>query len=105
MKEKIEAALLQKKRFYIWGTGNYGVVVKRMTDIFLPEIEIDGFIDTRKTGKFYGHKIYHPDCLLNEKIMVVFVAVMNGQKEVTEVLERYGFVFNRTYFILSARSW
>lgn len=105
VKEKIEAALLQKKRFYIWGTGNYGVVVKRMTDIFLPEIEIDGFIDTRKTGKFYGHKIYHPDCLLNEKIMVVFVAVMNGQKEVTEVLERYGFVFNRTYFILSARSW
>ncbi len=105
VKSDIEAAVIQKKSFYIWGTGNYGCIVKEMIDVFLPEIEIAGFFDTNKTGKFYDYEIYRPDYLLHKKNSIIFVAVTNGQKEVIEILEYYGFRFNRTYFILSARLW
>lgn len=101
----IHAAVEKKCVFYIWGTGRYGTAVKEMTEIFLPEISLAGFIDTKRTGRFCGHDIYSADEVLERENSIVLVAVLNGQDEVTEKLEKAGYVFNRDYFILAARRW
>lgn len=101
----IEAAIVRRVVFYIWGTGNYGVNVKEMVEVFLPEIAISGFIDSNRTGTFLGYTIYEPKEILEDKNIVVFVAAVNGQQEIIRQLEDNNKVFNSDYFILSARSW
>ena len=46
------------KEFFVWGTGKYGKSVKEMLEFFLPQLHISGFIDTKKSGKFYEYKIF-----------------------------------------------
>ena len=42
----IDDANKQGKEFYIWGTGKYGLVVKDMVRVFLPQISVSGFTDS-----------------------------------------------------------
>lgn len=105
IKRVVLAAVERESRFYIWGTGKYGTAVKEMIEVFLPEVCLAGFIDTRRTGSFCGYDIYPVNEILHRDNAIVFVAVFNGQNDVTEELEKAGFVFNKDYFILSARRW
>ena len=93
------------KEFYIWGTGRFGITVKELTSIFLPQISISGFIDSKKTGKFYGDTIYHPNEIVPRDNAVIFIAAVNGQSEMIKKLESVNKCFNKDYFILSERAW
>lgn len=105
VKESIEKALKRDTRVFIWGTGIYGTAVKELTEIFLPDIQISGFLDSRKEGTFKGYIIYSPDKVLSQKNIVIFIGAVNGQKDIIEKLEMCGKHFNKEYFILSARAW
>ena len=101
----IEMAVQKGVAFYVWGTGKYGVAVKEMVEVFLPEIAIAGFMDSKRAGTFFGYTIYDPKEILEEENIVVFVAAVNGQQEIIRQLEDNNMIFNSDYFILSARSW
>ena len=76
-----------------------------MVEVFLPEIALAGFMDSKRTGTFFEYTIYDPKEILEEENIVVFVAAVNGQQEIIRRLENNNMVFNSDYFILSARSW
>ncbi len=93
----------QGKEFYIWGAGKYGVVVKEMIRVFLPQISISGFIDSKKSGKFYNYTIYSPNEIISQNNTVIFVAAVNGQSEIIKKIESVDKRYNKDYFILSER--
>lgn len=101
----IEGNAQRGAAFYIWGAGKYGLAVKEMVEVLLPEIFIAGFIDSNRSGTFFEYTIYKPKEILKEKKIVVFVAVGTGQQEIFRQLKDKGKIFNKDYFILSARIW
>ena len=101
----IESARQRNAHFYIWGTGQYGIIVKEMVDTFLPDVDIAGFIDSKKDGKFLEYEIFNPDEILKEENVVVLVAVVNGQNEILSRLEDSGLLYSKDYFILATRYW
>ncbi len=101
----IETAVQKKAAFYIWGTGEYGTAVKEMVEVFLPEVEIAGFMDSNRSGTFFEHVIYEPKEILKKKNIVVLVAIVNGQQEILRQLKDSYKIYNKDYFILSARVW
>lgn len=105
IKKNIELEMIAGSRFYIWGTGTYGTAVKEIVEIFLPDIHISGFLDSKKEGSFDNYIICKPDDILSRENVVIFVGVVNGQNEVIEKLELFGKQFNKDYYILSARAW
>lgn len=105
VENEIREAAVQGKKFYIWGTGKYGVAAKEMVETFLPEIHINGFLDSKKKGNFDEYTIYRPDVVLQSENIVVLIAAVNGQNEIKEELEKRNMVYNKDYFILAPRSW
>lgn len=105
IQNRIKTALINEKKIYIWGAGIYGVVVKEIIEIFMPEIHISGFIDSKRRGDFEGYVIYQPDEILWKDNVVIFVAAANGQNEIKERLEERKMIYNVDYFILAARCW
>lgn len=101
----IERAVQKGSVFYIWGTGKYGTIVKEMVEVFLSGVVLSGFMDSNRTGTFWGYTIYDPKEILEGENIVVFVAVVNGQQEIIRHLKDNNMVFNSDYFILSPRSW
>ncbi len=93
------------KEFFVWGTGKYGKSVKEMLEFFLPQLHISGFIDTKKSGKFYEYKIFSLNEIMVKKNVIIFIAAINGQSEMIEKLESADKRFNRDYFILSVKIW
>lgn len=105
IQEIVRKAIARESKFYIWGTGKYGMVVKEIIEIFMPEISIEGFLDSHRTGDFQGHQIYQPDEILKNVNTIVFIAAVNGQDEMIEQLEKNSFFLNENYFILAPRKW
>ena len=105
IKPAIEEAAQRGAVFYIWGAGKYGLAVKEMLEVFLPEISVSGFIDSNRSGTFFEYIINEPKELLKKKNTVLFVAVGNEQQEIFRQLEDNNKIFNKDYFILSVRIW
>lgn len=105
IKDTIREVFAKGKEFYIWGAGSYGTAVKEMVEVFLPEIQVNGFIDSERRGNFGEYTIYHPEDILEKNNIVVFIAAVKGQDEIKNKLEERKMVYNKDYFILAARSW
>ncbi len=105
IKKDILYAIEKGAAFYIWGAGKYGKSVKEMLDLYIPELTISGFIDSRKEGELIGYRIFHPEKILKENNKIIFIALMEGQEEIIEQLESAGMKCNKDYFVLSERSW
>lgn len=104
IKGRISRLSMEGRKIYIWGIGNYGVIVKEIMETFLPQIHIEGFLDSNKKGAFEGYAVYHPEEVL-QKDSVVVIAARNGQNEMIKRLESDNFVFNKDFFILAKRNW
>lgn len=104
-KEYIGLAMQNNAQFFVWGAGKFGRSVVEMVDVFLPEITISGFLDSKKTGQFDIYQIYKPENILQKENVVIFVAAVNGQDKIIRQLENNNFNYNRNYFILSDRMW
>lgn len=105
IKNDILYAIGRKVYFYIWGAGKYGKSVKEMLDLYIPELTISGYIDSKKEGEFIGYRIYNPEKILKENHKIIFIALMAGQEEIIEQLESAGMKYNKDYFVLSDRVW
>lgn len=105
IKKEMTEAYVKGKEFFIWGAGSYGIAVKKMLKVFLPEIQINGFIDSKKLGNFGEYVIYHPEEILGKNNVIVFIAAVRGQNEIRELLEDRKMVYNKDYFILVPRNW
>ncbi len=105
VKAQIKAGIKYRKKFYIWGTGKYGHVVKEIVEVFFPEIHISGFLDSKRSGNFFEYKIYEPEGIIKKESIIILIAAVNGQREIIQCLEENKFQFNHDYFILSARLW
>lgn len=105
IKDSIEKAYLDGKEVYVWGTGKYGVIVREIMEAFMSQINISGYLDSRKTGKFGKYRIIMPDEILGKDNCVVLIAAVNGQTEMVEKLEENNKHFNKDYFILAERVW
>ncbi len=105
IKYRIDEAVARKKEFYIWGTGKYGVVAKELVETFMPEVQIKGFLDSKRKGTFFDYEIYSPEKTLQKVNVVIFIAAANGQNEMLEEMSRNNRVYNKDYFILAGRRW
>lgn len=94
-----------KKDCYIWGTGKWGAFYREIMTKFAPDIEIKGFVDTYKTGKFMGSEIAKPDKIFMDKNCIILVGVKNQKIEILEELEKRGFCYNEDCFLLETLSW
>lgn len=105
IKNVFQDKFAENRDFYIWGAGLYGTTVKEMLEVYLPEIHLKGFLDSKKTGEFLGYKIYNPDEILTKENIIIFVAVWNGQDKVLRQLNEAKKVLNKDCFILTSRVW
>jgi glycosyltransferase involved in cell wall biosynthesis len=105
IRKKLKEAVDKGIQIYIWGTGHFSEVVIEMLNIFMPEIKIAGFIDTYKKGGKNGYNIYNPESVLVIKNIIVLVAILTGQMDVSKELNKAGLVNNIDYFIMSPRIW
>lgn len=93
------------RKVYIWGTGNYGIVVKEIFEAFWDTLQLEGFLDTNKSGKFLGYRIYSPHEILDMQDSLILIAAVNGQQDMIQLLEEKSKRYCEDYFILSPRSW
>lgn len=105
IRDRIKQLFEEGREVYIWGTGKYGVAAKEIADIFLEDIRLAGFLDSRKRGTFLGYPIFLPDEMIKKDDGVILVAAINGQSEMLEKMKEYKKVFHRDYFILAERIW
>lgn len=100
-----DRVMKENTKCYIWGTGGHAVRVKEMLNVFFPEIEVKGFIDSYREGYFLDYVIEKPEKVIGFVECIVFVAAVNGQQEIITELEATGKECNRDYFILAPRVW
>ncbi|MBR1702193.1 MAG: glycosyltransferase family 4 protein [Lachnospiraceae bacterium] len=103
--DKINKAILQKKAFYVWGTGKLSRSVLEMLSAFWDNIVVKGMIDSNRQGTYDKYIIYRPEEVLSQENIIVILALYNGQWDVVSVLEKYQKVYLEDYFILTARAW
>ncbi len=89
----------------IWGTGKYGGIYKEILDVFAPDIELTGFIDTYKKGTFMGYPIISPEQISHYKDQAILVGVLNHRQEIMNELAGYGYKYNEDMFVFDALSW
>lgn len=83
-------------RFYLWGAGFWGKRMYHLCRLFMPEIHIEGYIDSYKKGTYCGLPIYEPD-VLKVNDMVLISNVLNSD-DISSCLERRHFKENINYF-------
>ncbi len=94
-----------RKKCYIWGTGKFGKKYKEILDIFAPDFEIAGFIDSFHAGNDPNQGIVKPDEVLNkgEKMLILIGVSQDG--EITSKLESHGYKCNIDYFKFEKKPW
>lgn len=97
--------LCEKNNCYIWGTGKYGKLYKEILDVFAPGLTIAGFIDSYAEGQCMGYEIVDPKKVLKQNGNIILVGILTKRKEVFDILDRYGFRYNDSYFIFDPFSW
>jgi len=105
IKDRISDGLKDNCEIYIWGAGDFGQTVLEIFQVFLPEINIVGFLDEKKKGAFLGYNIYEPDLMIQKENAIIIIAAVIGQKSMIKKLKELNKIYNRNYFLLSKRKW
>jgi len=95
----VKKKLLQQtitKRLYLWGAGFWGKRVFHLCRLFMPEICIEGFIDSYKQGTYCGLRIYEPDVLKEDDM--VLISNMVDLDYIVSYLKQKNFIENINYF-------
>ena len=90
---------------FIWGTGKYGGLYKEILDVFAPDINFKGFIDTYKTGTFMGYPIINLEHGSDRMDLTILVGVLKHRRQILDELTKYGFQYNEDVFVLDALNW
>lgn len=92
------------KQLYVWGTGKYGALYKQILDIFAPDIKIDGFIDSYKTGRYLDYEIFPEKDIFTDKKNIILVGVLDN-RDIVKILESYGYIYGYDYFHFQPLPW
>lgn len=94
-----------RKKCYIWGTGRFGMIYKEILDVFAPDFEVAGFIDSFLTGIYLDYRIIKPDEAFNkDEDMLILIGVLNDSAIISE-LESHGYKCNVDYFKFQKKPW
>lgn len=102
MKKKIQEK--GRKKLVIWGAGVYGAEAKTLAESFFPELELQYFLDGKKTGEYLGIPIVKPEKNYFAET-IVWIAHVAGQTETIKKLEIAGKDYQEDYFIIAPRVW
>ncbi|MCM1038079.1 MAG: glycosyltransferase family 4 protein [Ruminococcus sp.] len=102
---KIKKQVAQSKCFYIWGTGEYGKSVYELLEVYFPDMNMAGYVDSYKTGIYRNKPIYEPQEILGSDNSIILVAVLNGQSEIIKKLKSCHREYTEDYYILAPRYW
>ena len=105
IKQNIQRSIESQCQFYIWGTGRASVAVNDIINVFFPKIQIKGYIDSNKEGTYNNIIIYKPNEVIPHQKTIIFIAAVNGQDDMIDMLNQNGMVYNKDYYILSPRRW
>ena len=103
-KLRANSSVWQQHNCYIWGTGKYGRMYKKLLEIFIPDLEIAGFIDSYKTGMCMNYDIFSPDEVLQGNRSIIFVGVLNKEK-IMQKMSDYDYRYNIDYFTFEKLPW
>ncbi|WP_177201653.1 glycosyltransferase family 4 protein [Butyrivibrio proteoclasticus] len=104
-RQRINRAISEGKRFYVWGAGRYGKTTIELINVFFPTLIITGIIDTFVNGTFCGFEIFRPDSCFHDDECIVFIGLANGQWDVVDKLKKSGKVYGADFFVLAPREW
>lgn len=107
-RSRIRNKLAEKPMIYLWGAGKLLESSLDAAHGFFPEMDIQGVIDSKKTGQVCGLPIVSPNEVLkeeNKEKLLIFISVLNGAGEIRKFLDGYGLVYNKDYFLLSSKGW
>ncbi len=102
LKEAIQK--FPQRKLVIWGAGIYGAEAKTFAEIFFPELEIEGFIDRKKSGGYLGYPTYRYE-EYDRKNCFIWIANIAGQSEIFKLLEEDGFVYQEDFFLMIPQMW
>lgn len=95
----------EQKKCYIWGTGTFGMIYREILNVFAPDFEIAGFIDSFHTGDYLGYRIVKPGEVLSESANAfILIGVLNDSTIISE-LESHGYRCNVDYFEFQKKPW
>lgn len=91
------------RKCYIWGTGKLSQAAFDNLKVFFQNIELTGFIDSYRSGKYLEYDILSPDQM--EDGSYIMIATSNGQNDIIRYLQQQGKKYVKDYFILCRRWW
>lgn len=92
------------KKIYIWGAGKMGIYAIEAFKTFLPNLEIEGFIDRKSIGTYQNHRIYAPSEVICENNTIILIAV-NDYDEIIKSLDAAKRKYGKDYFLVTVRRW
>lgn len=95
LKEKIQSGTA-----YIWGAGKYGKIAKDLIECLYPEIQIEAFIDSNKTGQYLGKNIISPDKIVCKNVDYIFLGFVGDHNKIISFLEEKQYVYNKDLWTL-----
>jgi len=87
----INKNILQKRKLYVWGTGEDGIRVKKQCESY--GWEITSFLDSNKNiKKYYEYKVASPEQILNKpkKDFFIIISSRKYDKEIAKICENAG---------------
>jgi glycosyltransferase involved in cell wall biosynthesis len=90
---------LHAGKAYIWGAGNYGKAAKKLVEILFEQIELQAYIDIKKTGEYEGLPIIKFDEMESD-IEYVFLGFAGEKERVIEHLQEKKFKYNDNIWLL-----
>lgn len=91
---------LKSGKVYIWGAGKYGGIAKKLIEILFDDIEIEAFLDSKKTDEYLGIPIVSPEMADYNKVTYVFLAFAAGREQVISYLENQNLKYNDRAWLL-----
>ena len=85
--------------------GNMGGIYKEILDVFAPDLNFAGFIDTYKTGIFQGYSGFKPLKVSDKENKVILVGVWGQRQQILNELVGYGYKYNEDMFVMDVLSW
>ena len=99
---------MEKRKYYIWGTGKIAKQMNREYGYILGRLEIKGYIDNNKIlwGKeFEGKKIYSPNVLREEKEAYLIIANVYKDEIIQQIQNDMLYDLGRIIFCKNCRLW
>lgn len=93
-------SILNEGKAYIWGAGKYGKIAKELIEKLYPAVKILAYIDKKGGNSYLGFPIICPEQINVEHVDYVFVGLLQGREEVIEYLQKKGFEYNKSIWLL-----